>query len=38
MNVGKMSGRGLGLSSRTIDKMESILWYYVDPTREEFPE
>jgi len=34
--VGKMSGRGLGFSGGTLDKMESIPGYRVDLTREEF--
>ncbi len=33
---GKMSGRGLGYSGGTLDKMESIPGYRVDLTREEF--
>lgn len=33
---GKMSGRGLGFSGGTLDKMESIPGYRVDLTREEF--
>ncbi|MDO9547203.1 MAG: pyrimidine-nucleoside phosphorylase [Pelolinea sp.] len=34
--VGKMSGRGLGFSGGTLDKMESIPGYRVDLTKEEF--
>lgn len=34
--VGKMSGRGLGFSGGTLDKMESIPGYRTDLTREEF--
>lgn len=34
--VGKMSGRGLGFSGGTIDKLESIPGYRVDLTTEEF--
>ena len=34
--VGKMSGRGLGFSGGTLDKMESIPGYRVDFTQEEF--
>jgi pyrimidine-nucleoside phosphorylase len=34
--VGKMSGRGLGFSGGTLDKIESIPGYRVDLTREEF--
>ncbi|MCD6576757.1 MAG: pyrimidine-nucleoside phosphorylase [Anaerolineaceae bacterium] len=34
--VGKMSGRGLGFSGGTLDKMESIPGYRVDLSREEF--
>ena len=34
--VGKMSGRGLGFSGGTIDKMESIPGYRVDLSEEEF--
>jgi pyrimidine-nucleoside phosphorylase len=34
--VGKMSGRGLGFSGGTIDKMESIPGYRVDLTTDEF--
>lgn len=34
--VGKMSGRGLGFSGGTIDKMESIPGYRTDLTDEEF--
>jgi pyrimidine-nucleoside phosphorylase len=34
--VGKMSGRGLGYSGGTLDKMESIPGYRVDLTTEEF--
>ncbi len=33
---GKMSGRGLGFSGGTLDKMESIPGYRVDLSREEF--
>ena len=33
---GKMSGRGLGFSGGTLDKMESIPGYRVDLTQEEF--
>ena len=36
--VGKMSGRGLGFSGGTLDKMESIPGYRVDLTTEEFEE
>jgi pyrimidine-nucleoside phosphorylase len=36
--VGKMSGRGLGYSGGTLDKMESIPGYRVDLTTEEFVE
>jgi len=36
--VGKMSGRGLGFSGGTLDKMESIPGYRVDLSREEFLE
>jgi pyrimidine-nucleoside phosphorylase len=34
--VGKMSGRGLGFSGGTLDKMESIPGYRVDLSEEEF--
>jgi pyrimidine-nucleoside phosphorylase len=34
--VGKMSGRGLGFSGGTLDKMESISGYRTDLTTEEF--
>jgi pyrimidine-nucleoside phosphorylase len=34
--VGKMSGRGLGFSGGTLDKMESIPGFRTDLTREEF--
>jgi len=34
--IGKMSGRGLGFSGGTLDKMESIPGYRVDLTTEEF--
>ena len=34
--VGKMSGRGLGFSGGTLDKMESITGYRTDLTTEEF--
>jgi pyrimidine-nucleoside phosphorylase len=34
--VGKMSGRGLGFSGGTLDKMESIPGFRVDLTQEEF--
>ena len=34
--VGKMSGRGLGFSGGTLDKMESIPGYRTDLTRDEF--
>jgi pyrimidine-nucleoside phosphorylase len=34
--VGKMSGRGLGFSGGTLDKMESIPGYRVDLSRKEF--
>jgi pyrimidine-nucleoside phosphorylase len=34
--VGKMSGRGLGFSGGTLDKIESIPGYRTDLTREEF--
>ncbi|MDA1329752.1 MAG: thymidine phosphorylase [Chloroflexi bacterium] len=34
--VGKMSGRGLGFSGGTLDKMESIPGYRTDLTKEEF--
>ncbi|MGB8253187.1 MAG: thymidine phosphorylase [Anaerolineaceae bacterium] len=36
--VGKMSGRGLGFSGGTLDKIESIPGYRVDLTKEEFLE
>jgi pyrimidine-nucleoside phosphorylase len=36
--VGKMSGRGLGFSGGTLDKMESIPGYRVDLTTQEFLE
>ena len=36
--VGKMSGRGLGFSGGTLDKMESIPGYHCDLTTEEFLE
>lgn len=36
--VGKMSGRGLGFSGGTLDKMESIPGYRVNLSREEFLE
>jgi pyrimidine-nucleoside phosphorylase len=36
LSVGKMSGRGLGFSGGTLDKMESIPNFRVDLTREEF--
>ncbi len=36
--VGKMSGRGLGFSGGTLDKMESIPGYRTDLTTEEFLE
>ena len=36
--VGKMSGRGLGFSGGTLDKLESIPGYRVDLTTEEFKE
>jgi len=36
--VGKMSGRGLGFSGGTLDKLESIPGYRVDLTQEEFKE
>ncbi len=36
--VGKMSGRGLGFSGGTLDKIESIPGYRVDLTKEEFIE
>ena len=34
--VGKMSGRGLGFSGGTLDKLESIPGYRVDLTKDEF--
>jgi pyrimidine-nucleoside phosphorylase len=34
--VGKMSGRGLGFSGGTLDKMESVPGFRVDLTQEEF--
>src|SRR6266853_1232179 len=34
--VGKMSGRGLGFSGGTLDKLESIRGYRVELTQEEF--
>jgi pyrimidine-nucleoside phosphorylase len=34
--IGKMSGRGLGYSGGTLDKMESIPGFRVDLTRQEF--
>jgi pyrimidine-nucleoside phosphorylase len=36
LKVGKMSGRGLGFSGGTLDKMESIPGYRVDLTKKEF--
>jgi pyrimidine-nucleoside phosphorylase len=36
LQVGKMSGRGLGFSGGTLDKIESIPGYRVDLTTEEF--
>jgi pyrimidine-nucleoside phosphorylase len=36
LRVGKMSGRGLGFSGGTLDKMESIPGYRTDLTKEEF--
>ncbi len=36
--IGKMSGRGLGFSGGTLDKLESIPGYRVDLSREEFVE
>jgi pyrimidine-nucleoside phosphorylase len=36
--MGKMSGRGLGFSGGTLDKLESIPGYRVDLSREEFIE
>ena len=36
--VGKMSGRGLGFSGGTLDKMESISGYRTDLSRQEFVE
>jgi pyrimidine-nucleoside phosphorylase len=36
--VGKMSGRGLGFSGGTLDKLESIPGYHCDLTTEEFLE
>ncbi len=36
--VGKMSGRGLGFSGGTLDKLESIPGFNVDLTRQEFME
>jgi len=36
LSVGKMSGRGLGFSGGTIDKLESIPGYRVDLTPDEF--
>lgn len=37
-SVGKMSGRGLGFSGGTLDKMESVPGFRVDLTRTEFLE
>lgn len=36
LKVGKMSGRGLGFSGGTLDKMESIPGYRTDLSKEEF--
>lgn len=36
LRVGKMSGRGLGFSGGTLDKMESILGYRTNLSKEEF--
>jgi len=36
LRVGKMSGRGLGFSGGTLDKMESIPGYRTDLSKEEF--
>ena len=36
IKVPKMSGRGLGITGGTIDKLESIPGFYVDLTKEEF--
>ncbi len=36
LSVGKMSGRGLGFSGGTLDKMESIPGYRVDLSEDEF--
>ncbi len=36
LSVGKMSGRGLGFSGGTLDKMEAIPGYRTDLSREEF--
>jgi pyrimidine-nucleoside phosphorylase len=36
LSVGKMSGRGLGFSGGTLDKLESIKGYRVDLSTEEF--